>query len=334
MKKKYFIKQYSFVEYFHGGVGFADAEKILLTEGFVPILFPCHKGFSISAKVRRFFYLLRMLFVIPKGAVIVFLFPVYARMNRSLIKGLLRKGVRFICVVADIDSLRDGDRNELKKEIDFLRSFKYFIVHTENMRQWLNDNLPGKRSEVLIFFDFLTVPFTATAGLSFNIAFAGNLAKSGFLEKLYLLPPPLHFHLYGTGQTEAMLAQKNISWHGVEQSYSLPEKIQGSFGLVWDGESIHENAGPLGDYIRLNSPHKFSLYVMAGLPVIAHHDAGIAGIIDKYEIGFSVNSLHEIHERISLLNKEQYQVMQKNCCELAKKISTGKYLKNALEKLL
>ena len=33
--KKYFIKQYSFTEYMHGGIGFTDIENILEKEGFL-----------------------------------------------------------------------------------------------------------------------------------------------------------------------------------------------------------------------------------------------------------------------------------------------------------
>ena len=126
--------------------------------------------------------------------------------------------------------------------------------------------------------------------LSRDIVFAGNLEKSVFLEKLGELASPgngLHFYLYGPGCTEKMRSQENATWMGIEKPYDLPAKLKGSFGLLWDGESIGEPGGSLGDYMRYISHHKLSLYILSGLPLIVPEIAGSATMVEKYKIGIS-----------------------------------------------
>ena len=113
----------------HGGVGLIDAEKILLSRGFQPILFPYHYSFSVKAKLARIFFLFKMFLAIKKNSVVFFLYPVYAGMNMVLLKWLDKKNVRIVCYIADIDGIKDGNELLLKKEISFFKRFKYFIVH-------------------------------------------------------------------------------------------------------------------------------------------------------------------------------------------------------------
>lgn len=336
--KKYFIQQYMQENYLHGGVGFADAEKSLMSLGFQPVSFPYHHSFSLTAKLVRSLFLFKMLFAIKKDSVVIFLFPVYARMNLLLLKWLSNKNVKIICYIADIDGIKDGDENLLRKEISFFKRFKYFVVHSERMNGWLQKNVPGDRHAVMIrFFDFLAKPFQAQRHLSFNVVFAGNLAKSLFLEKLYLLnkaEPSLHFHLYGPGESNGMIAQDNVTWYGTEEPHTLPVKLKGSFGLIWEGDSIDKLSGSLGHYIEYITHHKLSLYILAGLPIIVAASAASASLIKEYKIGFTIESLYEIEEKIKAVSETDYQEMRANMKPLADKISKGDFLKSAIDELM
>lgn len=339
MKKKYFIQQYAQEEYMHGGIGGTDAEKILLAKGFEPVFFPHHDGFSFWAKLSRLFFLIKMFSRIKKGSVIVFLFPVYAKMNRLLLNRLEKKrNVQLICFIADINGLKDGNENLLQKEVVFFRRFRFFIVHNEKMKQWLHDYVAHDCAVSSIeFFDFLTPPVSFSKDVTPDIVFAGNLAKSVFLEKLYLLDkdhPSLHFHLYGAGHTDAMIAQKNVTYHGIEKPYKLPGKLNGSFGLLWDGDSIDLPGGSLGHYMQYISHHKLSLYILSKLPVIVPVTAASAPLIEKYKIGFAVNDLFEIENKIKNLAPGEYRQMQTNMEPLAEKISKGQCLGNAIDELV
>src|SRR5690606_38430403 len=132
--RKYFVQQFLQEDYQHGGVGGTDAEKVLLSLGYSPIAFPHHHGFSFGAKLGRLIFLLKLFWTIPKNSTVVFLFPVYASAVRIFLGMISRKkSVRCICFIMDINGIKDGDENVLREEIDFLRRFKFFIVHNESM---------------------------------------------------------------------------------------------------------------------------------------------------------------------------------------------------------
>ena len=83
MKKgsHFFIQEFAELEFFHGGVGLIDAEKILLEEGYQPIHFPHQFNFSIKAKIERLIYLIRTITGIPKGSTLVFIFPLFLHLQ-------------------------------------------------------------------------------------------------------------------------------------------------------------------------------------------------------------------------------------------------------------
>jgi len=333
---KYFIQQYSQQVYQHGGIGYVDAERILLAEGYSPILFPHQDDFSIKAKINRFLFLLKTVSKIKKGAVVVFLFPVYAAMNRMLIKRLARKGVKPICFLADINGLKDGDQALLTKEIEFFRLFNHFIVHNEGMRQWLHQQLPDADTSSIEFFDFLAKPVVLNRSFSREIVFAGNLQKSLFLEQLSEVRkscPSLQFHLYGPGVTKKMKDQEGVEWHGVINAHELPSKLKGSFGLLWDGDSPGVPAGSLGHYMQYISHHKLSLYIISRLPVIVPYFSAAAQFVEKYKIGFCIASLFELETRLKGISPEDYLQMQNNMTILAEGISKGDGLKRALSEV-
>ncbi|HKP31382.1 MAG TPA: hypothetical protein VJT83_01595, partial [Chitinophagaceae bacterium] len=96
--RKFFIQEQANANFLHGGVGIVDAEKVLIAEGYKPLRFPYHFNFSFIAKIARLFYLMKMAMNIPRGSIVVFIFPMHARMNRMLIDFLRRKrDVKIIC---------------------------------------------------------------------------------------------------------------------------------------------------------------------------------------------------------------------------------------------
>jgi hypothetical protein len=334
--KKYFIRQYSFTAYRHGGVGYADAEAVLEKEGYLPIVFPCHEQFSVQAKLRRLFFLIKTLLSIRGPAIVVFIFPAYAGMTRLLLSLLrLRPQINIVCFIGDIDGIKDGNKQVLASEIKLLQRYNYFIAHNDAMVDWIRQHIQGAKAAALNFFDFLAKPFEGNRELTGEIVFAGNLEKSIFLQDLKRLQSPeLQFLLYGPGCNDTVCAQQNVTWLGLEHPHQLPGKIRGSFGLVWDGDSIDEPRGSLGNYMRYISHHKLSLYILSGLPVIVPAMAGTAPLVTQYNIGITIKNLHEAEDEIKKITPEKYAQMKKNMQPLAQKISTGGCIKEALEKLM
>ena len=333
--RRFYINAYPNDEVFHGGIGNIDIEKILAASGFEPITFSYHFTFTVKAKLARFIYLLRMLLILPAGSIVIYQFPLYAKMHKLLVQGLLKKRVKVFCFIADINGLKDGDNILLQHEVNELKKHKYFIVHNHNMAHWINKLVAGARTSEIEFFDFLSTPVRSDRKKSKAIVFAGNLEKSKFLEKLNLIKDPqLRFQLYGAGVTKKMLDQDGVLYKGVFAPYALPAQLEGSFGLVWDGDSIEGPGGSLGNYMQYISHHKLSLYILSGLPLIVPSFAGSASLVEKYNIGFTINSLDEISRKIEELQEMDYQQMIRNMQPLALKISSGQCLLEALGQLM
>lgn len=88
-----------------------------------------------------------------------------------------------------------------------------------------------------------------------------------------------------------------------------------------------------GNYIKYNNPHKVSLYVASGIPIIIWEEAAMAEIIKKYNIGICVESLENIEKTLSEISEEQYLIMKKNVKMLSEKVKEGWFLKQALKKV-
>lgn len=336
--KVYFIQEHLDRRVFHGGIGNVDAERIFLQEGFVPILFPANLSFSPTAKLARLRYLINMLFALPARSVVILQFPLYAGMHRLFIRLLtLRKSIRIICFVLDIDGLKDGNQKLLHQEIRAFRRYRYFILHNEAMLRWLLSKTNPAAVTCIDFFDFLAEPVRKKRSSTFNIVFAGNLEKSAFLQalgKLEVNSPALIFNIYGKDPPNALLKQSNVRYMGFAEPYRLPGLIEGSFGLIWEGDSIDGATGSLGNYMVYITHHKLSLYILSGLPVIVFSGSACAALVKKYKIGIAVNSLYQAEQAIKLVSADAYLEMVNNTQKLAPAISGGEMLRKALEVLL
>lgn len=321
---------------FHGGIGNVDIESILIKQGFTPLEFPFTYRLTWKAAPSRILFALKWLFKIPAGSIIVFQFPVYARMQTWLLQMLcFRKSIRIVCLIADIDGLKDGDEQLLQKEKKALRRFQYFIVHNNAMRRWLDGTVPGNQSSSLEFFDFLATPFSGIRTKSTRVVFAGNLTKSPFIEKLQPIVEgtDLVFHIYGPNPGQQVPWNAQIVYKGVHEPYALPQLLEGSFGLVWDGRGVDGPEGSLGHYMEYITHHKVSLYILSGLPLIVYEKAGSAELVRKYKIGITISSLHDIYSRLQSLPEADYREMCENTRSLAAGIAKGNGLLQALQDL-
>ncbi|THU30441.1 hypothetical protein FAM09_30250 [Niastella caeni] len=329
---KYFIQEHLHREVFHGGIGNVDAEKNFIAKGYQPIEFPGTYDFSIGSKWKRLLYLIRLLFRIRSGDLVIFQFPLYAKVHELLLTLLRIKGVKIACLILDIDGLRNGNDNVLEKEKKAFRRFRLFIVHNERMRQWLQPIVPHATIAELQFFDFLATPVHQHRSKDTHIIIAGDLQKNAFIQKLGQLTP-LTFSIYGAGYSEYNAFPENATYKGVFPPYELVQHLQGSFGLVWYGPEIESFAGNYGSYLTIITPHKLSLFIMAGIPLIVPATSASAILVKQYGIGCTINRLSEIGEVIKNISDSAYQQMVENTRPLAVQLSQGHFMKSALTEL-
>ncbi|MCD0486954.1 hypothetical protein LPB86_01855 [Pedobacter sp. MC2016-14] len=251
---------------------------------------------------------------------------------KHFIKLLKFKKIHFFCVVHDLESLRNGgkDLNLIKAEVNNLNAYSSLIVHNEQMMGWLRKYGVTVPMISLHLFDYLTDDFAVPAGSlpAFNIVYAGNLQKSTFIYDLPKLDK-CRFNLYGPGfRNEDNKEGSNLFWEGSYSPEQIARELKGNFGLIWDGSSIEHCDEILGNYLRYNNPHKCSLYIAAGLPLIAPRSSAIGVLIQQLKIGFLIDNLQELQTKI--ITAADYKEMNNNVLKLREAVIKGKHFKLAI----
>lgn len=244
------------------------------------------------------------------------------------IKLAKRRRNKVVLLVHDLNILRDWDSS---KEIEILNSADILIIHTPAMKAFLEKNNIGKEYVELECFDYLHGSKVKIPSISdgFKVAFTGNLQKSPFIDKLQL--KNCKIHLYGIG-IENRKVNENVEYRGCFPPEKLAENMSEHFGLVWDGESTETCSGLTGEYLKVNAPHKFSMYISAGIPVIVWDKSALAPFVQRHKIGLVVSSLEGMDEILKDIGEQEYKELSANVLEIQAKMSAGGFLKEALKK--
>lgn len=325
-----------------------DAESIVRENGYMPIVFdvPDRSSYGYLRKIWWQFRIIpvwkKYLKQVTRGDELFLQFPF--REHSIFLPGVIKKthkrGVKVVLLVHDLDvfrNLKSDDRNffdkvKCKFEVKALKYASRVILHNEKMIKAGKDmGLEEVRLKNLKLFDYLVADDkgdTAKRGLDLPLVIAGNLSKNkaGYV---YDLPKGLKFNLYGPryeGRND-----NEIKAVGSFPPEELPFKIEGSFGIVWDGSSSKTCEGIHGKYLKINNPHKTSLYLASGLPVIIWKEAALADLILENGCGFAVDSLDEIKGRLAMLSDSDYEKMRENACKLGAKLKEGYFLKSVLK---
>ena len=253
-----------------------------------------------------------------------------------------RKKIRFVVLIHDLASLRWSEdaveKGELASdESSVIETADVVIVHNAAMKEALvRRGVPEKKMVELGIFDYMT-PDDGRMDrvLSNEIAIAGNLNpdKAGYLDGLASISD-VNWNLYGVQFNSEHLKGDNVRFKGCYAPDDLPVKIEGSFGLVWDGRSIECCAGALGNYLRINNPHKLSLYLASGLPVFIWEGAAEATFVKAHDVGICLGSISEIPDIINSMTTDRYQQLVRNVAAQSKLLRNGHFLKMAIKQAI
>lgn len=253
------------------------------------------------------------------------------------------RGGKVILLIHDIDCLRMSNstfQDKIKhlivkiEDITILKRGDAIIAHNNKMIKVLKKI--GIDTKVLIsleIFDYLVNENIQYKNRSLNdpIIIAGTLRK-GKAEYIYNLPDQMTFNLYGVGYENK--EKINIIYNGSFNPEELIDKMEGSFGLVWDGNSCETCDGISGKYVKINNPHKLSLYLAAGLPVIVWIRAAVADFVKTKQVGICINKISEIQSKINNIDEKNYNNMKDNAKKISMKLIKGYYTQSALLKAL
>lgn len=362
MKKKYYIdalnKSTYGVKYYDAcSKPHSDAEEIAYRLGFEPkYLYGCRLsklGKPIWKKVLLHAYnLCWQAYVLwqahklnsIKDSYIFLQYGFSTEAMFSVIKKLKRNGNRIILLIHDFDTFRVASEGSstsktyrdkiIRNEKKLIESVDVAIVHSKPMEERLRNIGYKKDIVILEFFDYLNdykhEESATDIQNNIDIVFAGNLDKSEFVRMLHNMAPVpgTRYFLYGKYSGE-LTTNDNVIYKGVFQNDDI-EGIEGTWGLVWDGDSTDTCAGNFGEYLKINAPFKLSLYLAKGLPVIVWKESAMAYYVEKYQLGITVNSLNDIAPTIRALSDNQLKAIKENIALYSQKVKEGAQLREAL----
>lgn len=301
-------------------------------------------GFShkVQRQIGFFIDYKRLYNNIPEKAVLLVQNPFHHKqLTRTKVLSDLKKNknVRIISLVHDVEELREIRYNKYyKKEFeDMLELADAIILHNQVMEDFfISKGVDKKKLVNLQIFDYIhQQKGNKIIHFKKSISIAGNLdiKKAGYISQLADLNG-IEIRLYGPNYNVKDSMPENIKYFGSFPVNEIPDCLDTGFGLVWDGDSINGCEGKYGQYLKFNSPHKLSLYLSAGLPVIIWEKAAEAAFVKENNIGFCVNNLLDIKDIFSgIMQSEYYEIIQ-NVQLISKKLKEGYFTKEALDKAL
>lgn len=243
------------------------------------------------------------------------------------------KNVRIIGIIHDVNILRGNPTDYDFRQYKVLNELPdVLIVHNEHMMKELcHRGFDINRMVNLEIFDYL-MPNHKQIEVSDGIVIAGNLmeSKAAYVYQTNKIKDVL-FNLFGANYIDEN-SYDNVNYFGAFLPDDLINNLRGKYGLVWDGDSIETCSGGKGEYLRINNPHKLSLYLAVGMPVIIWDEAAEADFVLKEHVGITVKSLYELPYKLAAVNDSEYENMKHNAEIVGERLRNGEYMTNAIRK--
>lgn len=314
----------------------ADVLKILAEQGLAPLEVNCRwdRNEGLGDKLSALFSVVRDWASIARRSfgndvlIISYPLPVQAKAARfsiPYIKKIKNQGVRVVLFVHDLDSIRFA--SHFNNDQQFVALADAVIVHTDAMAEIVRT---WTRSPVIILSIFDYLIDGALPACVEGIDVAGNLSpeKAGWIYRASEGLADIPLNLYGSGCDGA--GSLKAWYRGSFSPDELISHMTGRFGLVWDGSSVNTCAEGYGEYLRINSPHKLSLYLALGKPVFIWADAAQAQFVTEHGVGIAVRSLREVPDLYESVDDEEYSRMRSQALVLSSRLRSGWYTKKAV----
>lgn len=308
-----------------------DINRILATDNYqqIKVKFPKNKFYRLMQAP----IIWKKSMVNIHDSIIVMQYPLYSDLyNKFLFKEIVKQkknNNKFVVFIHDIETLRNtpDDEESIQKEINRLKVFDYVICHNDSMKLWLKSEGINVPMYSLKLFDYLSNSKKYSNNLSSNIInYAGNLNKALFLKQKF---SNKKIYVYGPNKAVNF---SSAEYKGQYSPEEIPLHINQGWGLVWDGDSITSPKGNMGNYLRYITPHKLSMYIRSGIPVIVWKQSAAYNFVKSNNIGIGIDLLTDVDTKLDDISISQYARMRANVLELAQKLNEGYFTKEALGK--
>lgn len=311
-----FLKELGFKNYwlkFDTNTGFKSRlQKLWLAHYIIPTFFKQHSNINN----------------------IILQYPLYSTYLMEQVVNSIRKytDAKIYFIIHDVESIRlfINQPQYYKAELSFLNKADGIVGHNQKMNTWLKEHGVMTKLISLDIFDYDNpAKLIETREYKGTVCYAGNLKKAEFLQKVNLQHK---LRIFGPNPTDHY--PSSVEYMGQYTPEELPEHLDADFGLVWDGTSSQGCNGVFGEYMKYNNPHKTSLYLSSGIPVIIWKKAALAEFVEKNQLGLTIDSLDELDSLLDDLTNDQYQKIHQNVRNVAEKMRNGFYVKKAVKQLI
>ena len=314
-----------------------DIEAIMLANGFTNIgLQQRRVKNAAAAYFITLASVMKGVMSLRKGDTLVVQYPL-KKYYDFVVKRARARGANVITIIHDLGSFR-RKKLTVAAEVGRLNRSSVIVVHSPAMRKWLSDNGVTVPMIELGLFDYRSESQSSKGTAPAQrprLLFAGNISPrhNEWIYRLAEAQPMVDLILYGGGTDETRKTD-SMKEMGYVDSDTIIATADADYGLVWYGDSLDGGEGALGEYLRYNAPHKTSLYLRAGIPVIVWDQSGIADIVKKLDIGLCVPSLSNINDVIASVSPERYAAMRDNATRVAHRLANGSFVTEALRHAL
>ena len=311
-----------------------DVLSILEAEGYQMLYLPKTMSLGNMLRFRK-----KLNGMAKGGAHVVIEYPCWMKKRMYIVYMLCKlQGIKLYGIIHDVAALRFKVSHKL--DMALLKLFDGLVSHNPSMTKWLREKGYKKKIVDLNVFDYLLDSPRNFHEASLNgqckLFYAGNLAynKATYIydHKISELDN-VQLNVYGIEFDKSRMNGSKVKYQGVFNpgSPDLLEKYH--FGLIWEGTSLDKCEGLFGDYIRYNNPHKFSLYLSLGLPIVVWKEAAIAKFITENKIGVTISNFLELEDLAQKVNPETYKSYLNNIKTVSEKVRSGYFLRTALKTL-
>ena len=314
-----------------------DCNWILEKYGIRPFELKLKKqGNKFIKKIHNYFQV-KKINSIEKNSLLFVSHPIY--LNKSYIDIISNakkaRNIQLAFLIHDLESLRKlfSEAEEGFEYVDhtMYEIADYIIAHNSSMKQYLiEQGVDEEKIYELQIFDYLTEsnPDDKQIKYAKTLNIAGNLDtnKCKYIKGLNDLNQSVNVNLYGLNFDKDVLNSESIHYMGAFPADKIPEQLEEGFGLVWDGDSVDGCIGNTGDYLRFNNPHKLSLYLVSGLPVVIWSQAAEAKFVEDNHVGLVVDSIQDFSDAFEGVSEEEYNEMVSNAKKISRKLRNGDYL--------
>lgn len=290
-------------------------------------------------------YVDNLLAPVQPGDLVVHQFPFPPAMGASieiaLINGIRQRSAFSGLFIHDITSWMREDQDFERDQETYIKAFDFVVVATKPAERRLRE--AGITSPIFTYslFDYPIETPKELPSFAEEVFFAGGLSRAkGLLDwpnqsKLIVFDTAIaHGDALDAeewvNEVNQRVAGKNVEFRNYLLQSELSNAFPSGFGLVY-----YENDGAekSGDYARYNAPNKLSLYLAANLPVIVEKQMAAAQFIESNGLGFAIENLAEIDEKIKAISEEDYQAMVDKTVKIGKLLRSGFFAKRVFSEI-